>query len=81
VKHKGGEQAAEHGEAKTHHEAESRSHMCDKAQEQHSDPCMTDKWQETTKDQEYQSDAKQQRADRRKHQLYHHPGEEAATDE
>jgi hypothetical protein len=43
MKHKGNEQAAEHGEAQTHHEAELRSHTCDKAQEQHSDPCMTDK--------------------------------------
>jgi hypothetical protein len=31
VKHKGDEQAAEHGEAQTHHEAKSRSHMFDEA--------------------------------------------------
>jgi hypothetical protein len=80
VKHKGDKQAAEHREAQTHHEAESRSHTCNKAQEQPSDPCMTDKWQETTKDQECQSNAKQQRSDRRKHQWYHHPDEEAAPD-
>jgi hypothetical protein len=44
VKHKGDEQAAEHREAQTHHEAESRSHTCGEAQERPSDPCMTDKW-------------------------------------
>jgi hypothetical protein len=44
VKHKSDEQAAEHREAQTHLEVKSRSHMCDKAQEQPSDPCMTDKW-------------------------------------
>jgi hypothetical protein len=54
----GNKQAAEHGEAQTHHEAESRSHMHDEAQEQPSDPCMNGKWKETTDDQEYQSDAK-----------------------
>jgi hypothetical protein len=64
----GDEQAPEHGEAETHHEAESGSHTCDEAQEQPSNPCMTDKWQETTEDQEYQSDAKQQRADLINHQ-------------
>jgi hypothetical protein len=31
-KHKGDEQAAECGEAQTHHEAKSRSHTCDEAQ-------------------------------------------------
>jgi hypothetical protein len=51
VKHKSDEQGAEHGEAQTHHEAESRRHTCDEAQEQPSDPCMTDRWQETTEDQ------------------------------
>jgi hypothetical protein len=51
VKHKSDEQGAEHGEAQTHHEAESRSHTCDEAQEQPSDPCMTDRWQERTEDQ------------------------------
>jgi hypothetical protein len=81
VKHMGGEQAAEHGEAQIHHEVESKSHAYGKAQEQPSDPCMTDKWQETTKDQECQSDAKQQRVDQRKHQWYHHPGEEATPSE
>jgi hypothetical protein len=81
VKHKGDEQAAEHGEAQTHHEAESRSHTCNQAQEKSSDPCMTDKWQETNEDQECQSDAKQQRANQRKQQWYHHPGEEAAPNE
>jgi hypothetical protein len=50
VKHKGNEQTAEHGETQTHHEVEPRSHMCDEDQEQPSDPCMTDKWQETTED-------------------------------
>jgi hypothetical protein len=59
VKHKGDEQAAEHGEAQTHHKAESGSHACDEAQLQPSDPCMTDKWQETTEDQECHFDAKQ----------------------
>jgi hypothetical protein len=44
MKHKGDEQATERGEAQTHHEAESRSHTCDEAQKQPSDPCMTDKW-------------------------------------
>jgi hypothetical protein len=67
VKHKGDEQAHEHRDAQTHYEAESRSHTCDEAQGQPSDPCMTDKWQETTGDQECQSDAKQQIADQRKH--------------
>jgi hypothetical protein len=67
VKHRGDEQAVERGEAQTHHEAESRSHMCDEAQEQPFDPCMTDRWQEITKDQKCQSDAKQQRVDQRKH--------------
>jgi hypothetical protein len=43
VKHMGGEQAAEHGEAQIHHEVESKSHAYSKAQEQPSDPCMTDK--------------------------------------
>jgi hypothetical protein len=81
VKHKGDEQATEHREAQTHHKAKSRSHTCDEAQEQPSDPCMTDKWQETTEIQECQFDAKQQRVDRRKHQWYHHPDEEAAYDE
>jgi hypothetical protein len=81
VKHEGGEQAAEHGEAQTHHEAELRSHMCDEAQEQPSDPCRTNKWKETTEDQECQSYAKQQRADRRKHQWYHYPSEEAVPNE
>jgi hypothetical protein len=81
VKHKGDEQAAEHEEAQTHQEDELRSHMCDEAQEQHFDPCMTDKWQEKTKDQECQSDAKQQKDDQRKHQRYHHLGEEVAPDE
>jgi hypothetical protein len=33
VKHKGDEQATEHREAQTHHEDESRNHMCDEAQE------------------------------------------------
>jgi hypothetical protein len=59
VKHKGDKQAAERGEAQIHHEAKSKSHTCDEAQEWPSDPCMTDKWQETTEDQECQSDAKQ----------------------
>jgi hypothetical protein len=63
VKHKGDEQEAEHGEAQTHHKVGSRSHTCDEAQEQPFDSCMTDKWQETTEDQEYQSNAKQQRDD------------------
>jgi hypothetical protein len=81
MKHKGNEQAAEHREAQTHHEAELRSHTCDEAQEQHSDPCMTDKWQETTEDQECKFDAKQQKIDQRKHQRYYHPSEEAALDE
>jgi hypothetical protein len=81
MKHKGDKKATEHEETQTHHEAESRSHTCDEAQEQPSDPCMTDKWQETTKDQECQSDAKQQRTDRRKHQRYHHPDEETALNE
>jgi hypothetical protein len=44
MKHKGDEQAAERGEAQTHHEAKSRSHTCDEAQEQSSGPCMNDKW-------------------------------------
>jgi hypothetical protein len=65
VEHKGDEQAAEHGDAQTHHEAESRSHTCDEDQEQPFVPCMTDKWQEIIEDQECQSDSKQQRADRR----------------
>jgi hypothetical protein len=81
VKHMVDEQATEHREAQTHHEAESRSHTCDEAQEQPSDSCMTDKWHETTKDQECQSDAKQQGVDQRKHQRYHHPDKEAAPDE
>jgi hypothetical protein len=58
VKHKGDKQAAEHGEVQTHHEVESRSHTCDEAQEQPFDPCMSDKWLETTEDQECQSNAK-----------------------
>jgi hypothetical protein len=44
VKHKGDEQVAEREEDQTHHKAESRSHTCDEAHEQPSDPCMTDKW-------------------------------------
>jgi hypothetical protein len=52
VKHKGDEQAAEHREAKTHHKAKSRIHICDEAQEQPSNPYMIDKWQESTEDQE-----------------------------
>jgi hypothetical protein len=48
VKHKGDEQAVEHEEAQTQHETESRSHTCDEAQEQPSDLCMTNKWQETS---------------------------------
>jgi hypothetical protein len=63
MKHKGDELATERGEAQTHHEAESRSHTCDETQEQPFDPCMTDKWQEITEDQECQSDVKQQRVD------------------
>jgi hypothetical protein len=81
MKHRGDEVAAQREEAQTHHEAESKSHMCDEAQEQPSDPCMTDKWKETIKDQKCQYDAKQQRVDRRKHQRYHHPDEEATPDE
>jgi hypothetical protein len=44
VKCRGDEQAVERGEAQTHHEFESRSCTCDKAKEQTSDPCMTDRW-------------------------------------
>jgi hypothetical protein len=80
-RHRGDEQTAEHKEAQTHHEVESRSHRCVEAQGQPCDPSMTDRWQETTKDQECRSGTKQQKVDRRKHQQYHHPGEEAAPDE
>jgi hypothetical protein len=44
VKCRGDEQAAEREEAKTHHDAESRSRMCDEAHEQPSDPCMNEMW-------------------------------------
>jgi hypothetical protein len=55
-----------HGEAQTHHEVESRIHMCVKAQGHPSDPCMTDRWQETTRHQECQIGNKYQRANQRK---------------
>jgi hypothetical protein len=45
------EQATRHKEAQTHHKVKSGSHKCDEAQE-HSNPCMTGKWKEITKDEE-----------------------------
>jgi hypothetical protein len=43
MRHKGDEQAAEHEEAQTHHEAESEDRRSDEAQVQLSDLYRTDK--------------------------------------